>query len=104
MLLYCPNYYSILLSSQAADGVPKLCYAIEEKLTPSDRERESSSLPCFMTLAEFEEWVAKDVGVIVTEDERKVSVEFLDSSGIVSADLLFRRSLIFIYRSLILVL
>ncbi|XP_065838957.1 death-associated protein kinase 1-like isoform X3 [Oscarella lobularis] len=68
---------------EAADGVPKLCYAIEEKLTPSDRERESSSLPCFMTLAEFEEWVAKDVGVIVTEDERKVSVEFLDSSGII---------------------
>ena len=64
----------------------KLCQAIEENLSLSDEKRESS-LECFMTPDEFTEWVAEDVGAILTEDESKISVEYLDSSGIVSTEL-----------------
>ena len=70
---------------QEARNVPKLCYAIEEKLSDSFSDEK---LKCFVSLEEFYKWVAHDVQVILTEDERKISVEFLDSSGIVSADLL----------------
>ena len=37
-----------------------------------------------MTSEEFIKWVVEDVGITLNEDERKVSVEYLDSSGIVS--------------------
>ena len=40
-----------------------------------------------MTPKEFTEWVAKDVGAILTKNESKISVEYLDSSGIVSTEL-----------------
>ena len=59
--------------------MPKLCHAIEEKLRLSDER-----LKCFMPLEEFYKWVAGDVEVDLNEDERRISVEYLDSSGIVS--------------------
>ena len=68
---------------QKADGVPKLCHAIEENLCLPDEKRKSP-LHNFLTLKEFEKWVVEDVGITLNEDERKVSVEYLDSSGIVS--------------------
>ena len=68
---------------QAVDDVPKLCQAIEETLSSADEDKESS-LSCFMTPDEFQQWVAKDVRVYLSAEERKISVEFLDSSGIVS--------------------
>ena len=68
---------------QKADGVPKLCHAIEENLCLPDEKRKSP-LNNFLTLKEFEKWVVEDVGITLNEDERKVSVEYLDSSGIVS--------------------
>ena len=37
-----------------------------------------------MTADEFETWVAQDIGIALTLEEKKVSVEYLDSSGIVS--------------------
>ena len=37
-----------------------------------------------MTADEFETWVAQDIGIALTVEEKKVSVEYLDSSGIVS--------------------
>ena len=68
---------------QKADGVPKLCHAIEQNLCVPDEKRKSP-LHNFLTLKEFEKWVVEDVGIRLNEDERKVSVEYLDSSGIVS--------------------
>ena len=38
----------------------------------------------FLTLKDFEKWVADHVGLALTDDEKKVAVEYLDSSGIVS--------------------
>ena len=38
----------------------------------------------FLKSEEFEKWVAKDIGLTLTGDETKVTVEYLDSSGIVS--------------------
>ncbi|XP_065838591.1 death-associated protein kinase 1-like isoform X4 [Oscarella lobularis] len=63
---------------EEADDVPKLCHAIEEKLSLCDE-----TLECFMSLENFYEWVAHDVEVVLTEDERKISVEYLDSTGII---------------------
>ena len=68
---------------QKADDVPKLCHAIEQNLCLPDEKRKSS-LRNFLTLKEFEKWVAEDVGITLDENEKKVSVEYLDSSGIVS--------------------
>ena len=68
---------------QEADEVPKLCHAIEQNLCLPDEERKSP-LRNFLTSKDFEKWVVEDVGIRLNEDERKVSVEYLDSSGIVS--------------------
>ena len=68
---------------QKADGVPKLCHAIEQNICLPDKKRKSP-LHNFLTLKEFVKWVVEDVGITLNEDERKVSVEYLDSSGIVS--------------------
>ena len=73
----------LIVLEQAAVDVPKLCQAIEEALSLSDEKR-ASPLSCFMTAEEFQDWVAKDVPVYLSNDERKISVEFLHSSGIVS--------------------
>ena len=83
MRLSCLPIHLVLCSyfSQEADDVPKLCHAIEEKLSLCDE-----TLECFMSLENFYEWVAHDVEVVLTEDERKISVEYLDSTGIVSTD------------------
>ena len=37
-----------------------------------------------MTTEEFEKFVAEDVGITLTDGEKKIAVEYLDSSGIVS--------------------
>ena len=68
---------------QKADEVPKLCYAVEQNLCLPDEKRKSP-LRNFLTLKDFENWVVEDVGITLNEDEKKVSVEYLDSSGIVS--------------------
>ena len=68
---------------QEAHGVPKLCHVIEQKLCLPNEEGKSS-LRNFMKSEEFVKWVVEDVGIRLNEDERKVSVEYLDSSGIVS--------------------
>ena len=68
---------------QDADDVPKLCHAIEQNLCLPDEKRKSP-LRNFLTSKEFEKWVVQDVGITLKKDERKVSVEYLDSSGIVS--------------------
>ena len=60
--------------------MPKLCQEIEEKLSDPDKLK----LGCFMTTQKFDEWVDTDVEVKLAEDERKIAVEYLDSSGIVS--------------------
>ena len=62
--------------------MPKLCREIEARLSDVDGTRQ---LGCFMTPQQFKEWVDKDVEVNLTEAERKISVEYLDSSGLVSA-------------------
>ena len=72
--IFCP---------QTADDVPKLCHAIERYLSLPDEKRESQ-LAHFLTRDEFEKWVAEDVGLTLNEDEKKVAVEYLESSGIVS--------------------
>ena len=63
--------------------MPKLCHEIEEKLTDPDEKRQLK-LGCFMTAQQFDKWVDTDVEVNLAENERKISVEYLDSSGIVS--------------------
>ena len=68
---------------QKANEVPKLCHVIEEKICLSD-EDEESSLRNFMTSEEFVKWVVEDIGIHLNETQKKVSVEYLDSSGIVS--------------------
>ena len=68
---------------QKADGVPKLCHVIEQSLC-LPYEKRKSPLQNFLTSEEFEKWVFKDVGIRLNEDEKKVSVEYLDSSGKVS--------------------
>ncbi|XP_065839084.1 death-associated protein kinase 1-like [Oscarella lobularis] len=77
---------------EAADGVPKLCRAIEEKLRISNDESESP----FMTSEEFKEWAEEVLRVddveaefddesnaFLTEEDSKISIEYLDSSGII---------------------
>ncbi|XP_065839335.1 death-associated protein kinase 1-like [Oscarella lobularis] len=78
---------------EAADGVPKLCRAIEEKLRISNEESESP----FMTSEKFKEWAEKvlrfdentesdddrETDFSLTEEESKISIEYLDSSGII---------------------
>ena len=68
---------------QEANEVPKLCHVIEQKLCLPEKE-EKSLLRNFLTSEEFVKWVVEDIGIRLNEDERKVSVEYLDSSGIVS--------------------
>ena len=88
---------------QTAEGVPKLCQAIEENLSLSDEERENP-LAYFLTTEEFEKWVAEEVGITLSDDEKKVAVEYLDSSGIASNYYLILRVLINnLFRLLILV-
>ncbi|XP_065838537.1 death-associated protein kinase dapk-1-like isoform X2 [Oscarella lobularis] len=65
-----------------ANDVPKLCYAIEEYLSLSNEKRKSP-LAYFLTADEFVKWVAEEVGIKLAEDEKKVAVEYLDSSGII---------------------
>ncbi|XP_065839213.1 death-associated protein kinase 1-like isoform X2 [Oscarella lobularis] len=67
---------------KTAVDVPKLCHAIEEYLSLPDEKRKSP-LAYFVTRDEFEKWVAKEVGITLNEDERKVAVEYLESSGII---------------------
>ncbi|XP_065844346.1 death-associated protein kinase 1-like isoform X2 [Oscarella lobularis] len=67
---------------KTADDVPKLCHAIERYLSLPDEKRESQ-LAHFLTRDEFEKWVAEDVGLTLNEDEKKVAVEYLESSGII---------------------
>ncbi|XP_065839207.1 death-associated protein kinase dapk-1-like isoform X2 [Oscarella lobularis] len=68
---------------KTADDVPKLCHAIEEYLSLPDEKRKSP-LAYFLTRDEFEKWVAdEDLGITLNEDERKVAVEYLESSGII---------------------
>ncbi|XP_065839231.1 death-associated protein kinase 1-like isoform X3 [Oscarella lobularis] len=67
---------------EEAHGVPKLCHVIEQKLCLPNEEGKSS-LRNFMKSEEFVKWVVEDVGIRLNEDERKVSVEYLDSSGII---------------------
>ncbi|XP_065839216.1 death-associated protein kinase 1-like isoform X2 [Oscarella lobularis] len=67
---------------KTADGVPKLCHAIEEYLSLPDVKRKSP-LAYFLTRDEFEKWVAKEVGITLNKDEKKVAVEYLESSGII---------------------
>ncbi|XP_065838716.1 death-associated protein kinase 1-like isoform X1 [Oscarella lobularis] len=66
-----------------ADDVPKLCHAIEEYLSLPDDKRKKKPLAYFLTTDEFENWVANDVGIKLSEEEKKVAVEYLDSSGII---------------------
>ena len=68
---------------QKANEVPKLCHVIEQKLSLPDEE-EQSTLRNFMTSEEFLKWVVYGVGITLNENQKKVSVEYLDSSGIVS--------------------
>ncbi|XP_065838535.1 death-associated protein kinase 1-like isoform X3 [Oscarella lobularis] len=67
---------------EAADDVPKLCHAIEERLSLPE-ESQKSPLAYFLTAKEFEKWVAEEVGIKLSDDEKKVAIEYLDSSGIV---------------------
>ena len=74
--------------------MPKLCSAIEEKLRISNDESESP----FMTSEKFKEWaeevlrvdddmmLREKTSVCLTEEESKLSIEYLDSSGIVSTE------------------
>ena len=70
---------------QEADDVPKLCHTIEEHLS----DQRKRPLGCFLTSEEFEKWVAEEVGLALTEDEKKVAVEYVDSSGIVIILIIF---------------
>ncbi|XP_065839077.1 death-associated protein kinase 1-like [Oscarella lobularis] len=67
---------------ESAEDVPQLCHTIEEYLCLPDEER-MRPLRYFLKSEEFEKWVAKDIGLTLTGDETKVTVEYLDSSGIV---------------------
>ena len=64
--------------AQESDDVPKLCHAIEKYLS---EHKSSSSL---LAADKFTKWVADKVGIALSDDEKKVAVEYLDSSGTVS--------------------
>ena len=64
-------------------NVPKLCQAIEENISLPDEKRKIP-VAYFLTTKEFEKWVAEEVGITLSDDEKEVAVEYLDSSGIVS--------------------
>ncbi|XP_065842926.1 death-associated protein kinase 1-like isoform X2 [Oscarella lobularis] len=66
----------------AAEGVPKLCQAIEQNISLPDEKRKIP-LAYFLTTKEFEKWVAEEVGITLSDDEKEVAVEYLDSSGII---------------------
>ena len=38
----------------------------------------------FLTTEEFQKWISQEVKLVLNEDEKKVAVEYLDSSGLVS--------------------
>ena len=78
-----PSYDFLLSYVQTAEGVPKLCQAIEKYLSLPDEKRKKP-LAYFLSTDEFEKWVAEEVGITLSDDEKKVAVEYLDSSGIVS--------------------
>ena len=78
----------IFAHRQTADDVPKLCHAIEQYLSLPNEKRKNP-LAYFLTADEFEKWVAEKVGIKLAEDEKKVAVEYLDSSGIVSKSYIF---------------
>ena len=63
--------------------MPKLCHAIEKSLALPDKNRKCP-LGYFLTPKEFKKWVADDVSILLNDEETKVSIEYLDSSGIVS--------------------
>ncbi|XP_065830506.1 death-associated protein kinase 1-like isoform X2 [Oscarella lobularis] len=67
---------------ETAEDVPKLCYSIEQNLSLPDEKRKGP-LGYFMTTEEFEKFVAEDVGITLTDGEKKIAVEYLDSSGII---------------------
>ncbi|XP_065838862.1 death-associated protein kinase 1-like isoform X2 [Oscarella lobularis] len=67
---------------EAADGIPKLCHEIEKHLSIPDEEREHP-LAYFLTTEEFHKWIAQEVKLVLNEDEKKVAVEYLDSSGLI---------------------
>ncbi|XP_065838506.1 death-associated protein kinase 1-like [Oscarella lobularis] len=67
---------------EEADEVPKLCHIIEEKICLPDKERKSP-LRNFMTSELFLKWVVEDVGITLNENQKKVSVEYLDSTGVI---------------------
>ena len=67
---------------QKANKVPRLCHVIEQKICLLDGE-EQSLLRNFIKSEDFLKSFVKD-GIILNEDEKKLSVEYLDSSGIVS--------------------
>ena len=63
--------------------MPKFCHVIERKLCLPDDKRKYP-LGNFLTSQKFEKWVVEDAGFTFQhEDERKVCVDYLDSSGIV---------------------
>ena len=75
--------------------MPKLCRTIEEELHYSNDESESP----FMTSEEFHEWAEEvlrfdesddddtETDFALTQEESELSIEYLDSSGIVSTEL-----------------
>ena len=76
--LICKNFYT-----QEADDIPKLCHAIEKNLSLGDEKRKRP-LAYFLAADDFEKWVSEEIGIVLKEDEKKVAVEYLESSGIVS--------------------
>ena len=83
MTEYIEIRFTTSLSSKAAKGVPKLCHEIEKHLSVSDEKRDYQ-LAYFLTTDDFQKWIAEVVRVVLSEDEKKVAVEYLDSSGLVS--------------------
>ena len=68
---------------QTIEGVPKFCQTIEKYLSLPEEKRKKP-LAYVLTAEEFEKWVAEEVGITLSDDEKKGAVEYLDSSGIVS--------------------
>ena len=61
---------------QTAEGVPKLCQAIEENLSLPGEKRKKQ-LAYFLTTKEFEKWVAEEVGITLSDDEKKLPLNIL---------------------------
>ncbi|XP_065838510.1 death-associated protein kinase 1-like isoform X2 [Oscarella lobularis] len=67
---------------EAADGIPKLCHEIEKHLSILDKKRKRP-MAYFLTTEEFQKWISQEVKLVLNEDEKKVAVEYLDSSGLI---------------------